>query len=152
MNIPRIYEPIELGGYHPDLEGECVWVWVNPSRSIIQEFGARALASLRPERPLSRLRKFVAREDNNREIVAWFAKVWSLDAAHETDEKEVVDFASQVVEQDPAIWDFLVNETWVLINLHRAMAKKGLGPLSGTSQEAKEPATTSISGSLLSSA
>jgi hypothetical protein len=38
INIPKVVLPVNLGGYAPELEGSCLFVWVNPPRDTLQAY------------------------------------------------------------------------------------------------------------------
>jgi hypothetical protein len=56
---------------------------------------------------------------SNGKIYDWYAEIWDQPS------DEVKEFASQCEKEDPALWVFLMQKTWELINQHRNQSGKG---------------------------
>lgn len=129
FNIPRIYEPMNLGEYSEALNGQRLWVWVNPPRSIMEEYFDLVVHNAPVPGPLQRMKNLMSGGDGRKDLVGWFAKIWSEDGRTPTDE-DVTEFAQELSEADPALWDFLVQKSFVTIGEHREAAKKAPAKLS----------------------
>jgi hypothetical protein len=58
-------------------------------------------------------------------MAAWWAEAWSQgpETARWSIE-EVEHFLIECSEQDPALWDFIINECWRMVSEHRESARK----------------------------
>jgi hypothetical protein len=61
----------------------------------------------------------------NQRMTAWWAEAWSQGPENARWTVEGVQaFLAECSEQDPALWDFIVNECWRMVNGHRESARK----------------------------
>ena len=142
INIPRIYRPLDLGEYAPELAGVSLQVWVNPPRELVLESQviradleaavekAQEL-SADPDTPEEDLKKaFAAFEEINDHTFSWWARVLAQAADEngrsEFTAEEVRDFARGSLDTDPGLWPFIQRTAYGLIAEHRSVQKKGL--------------------------
>ena len=88
IEFPRIERPIRLGDYQEELGDLAIPVWVNVPRRIIQEIGE-----------LPRV--------ENAKVMAWLSEIWGPDWPAET----IQQLFEKCMEQDPALWHWLLGET-----------------------------------------
>ena len=153
IEIPKVRKPLDLGGYSPELKGHFLYIWVNPPRGLKNEYfsstyslGIGLQAAEKPEdfNFIQRIAKGRKRQKSARKIVRWYAQLWS-----ETDEgdsfggAEIEAFAEELVDKDPAMWSFLCNATWVMINEWVETSKKALPVLSSKQLKQVEQRTPS---------
>lgn len=73
--FPELRVPLDFGEYHPDLAGNTVEVWVNPSVEFIERWqqyvaGVERAAKADPDGPLP--------DDLVQERAALFAQLWNI--------------------------------------------------------------------------
>jgi hypothetical protein len=118
IDIPKILRAIRLADYAAEFGEAIVWVWVNPPRARLLEYEnirARAQAAA------SDAESFRAA---SAEFATWYAEMWSqhADAEMHIDAAGVLQIAEQ--DTDPHLYVWLLEETWRLVNEHRAGEKK----------------------------
>ncbi len=138
FEVPKIRQPLDLGRYSSELEGRRVYVWVNPPRGLKNEYFASTYnlgIGLRDETEdagrISRLRGSLKRRKSARKVVRWYARLWSEEEAGDSfGGREIESFAEDLIDQDPAMWTFLCNATWRMINAWVENSKKASTALS----------------------
>lgn len=127
LNIKKIIRPLDLGDYARELQGQAVYVWVNPTREALNR---RAALDEELNRGIERSQTAEARAEFNLwikgtfepNIKAWFAEIWSQypePATHWT-----VSEIEQLEASDPALVLWLNTRTMQLIYEHRRVEKK----------------------------
>jgi hypothetical protein len=137
--IPKIRRRLDLAEYSPELKDREIWVWVNPPRRIKSEI-LQAAAQVGQGMPVvtdpDRF-NWISRLIGNRRLdrsagrlIDSYAVLWSDTEQGESyangngSEHSVRQFAEFIVEEDPALWAYLVSRTWLLINEFLDNAKK----------------------------
>jgi len=149
IQVPKVVQALDLGGYAEALRGQFLHVWVNPPRGMRQrydEMAAQAQAeevkrmeadlegSQTPEvgsaggfvenlKRLVGLRVKAARRgvETDAQLLDWFAEIWSQGP------REAGWLTSEIRELedgDPALLTWMITETWRLIGEHQARKKK----------------------------
>ena len=138
FEVPKIRQPLDLGRYSPELEGRRIYVWVNPPRGLKNEYFASTYnlgIGLRDETEdagrISRFAGSLKRRRSARKVVRWYARLWSEEAEGDSfGGREIESFAEDLIDQDPALWTFLCNATWKMINAWVESSKKASTALS----------------------
>lgn len=135
IKIRRIYRTIYLADYFGDGE-DTIEVWSNPPRDLRAEWTEIREESDKVTKDLVELAKREDATDEERTALAdrfpivnnrfygWFAKLWKFDGREVTTE-EIREFAIKCEKEDEALWLWLINATWSLINDQRELVKKG---------------------------
>jgi outer membrane murein-binding lipoprotein Lpp len=147
FNIPRIARPVDLARYAPELAEEIakapppIYMWVNLTRGARSQYAEirrdsrQVLAALTAAGEADKEKIDEAKvaiqdlsrqaEALNRRMAAWWAEAWSQgpDMARWSIE-EVEHFLIECSEQDPALWEFIINECWRMVSEHRESARK----------------------------
>ena len=143
INIPRVVIAVPLKDYAPELDGQHLHVWVNPSiarlnefRNLVADMQERDLDKVQtrieaPAEPATGLRgmvqslKRMARSRQvqrvDERILAWYAELWSQGPA---DTHWTVRELQQLEEQDPAFLGWLINRSWEVRSEHIERKKK----------------------------
>jgi hypothetical protein len=140
ITIHKIVRPLALREFAPEYGDQTVSVWVNPPRQLLEAYAPVQAESRAIGRHIQELAKKggeITEADRqavasmlsavNQRFSAWFAEVWSQDedpSTHATAE-EVQSLSVYCESEDPALWKFLIQGTWQLIDEHRLHAKKG---------------------------
>lgn len=128
INIPVLVRPIDLADYAPELAGGTVYVWVNPTRDVIEERRNifAEIGELLKVEAEKRDDAWRARDDElGRRSVAWYARIWSrhADPATHWTPEEVNQLSEH--ETDPGLYRWLIARTIALMEDHRqGVAKK----------------------------
>ena len=141
IEIRKVIRPLRLSEFAQEYGEETLDVWVNPPRGRRAEYALAAFLSrsgvARLEVPVTEespdldeeaRAKLVAQvAEGNDGVFAYFADLWSQgqDASKHLGAAEVKDFAVRCMEEDQALWSFLVKRTLALIEEHRSGEKKG---------------------------
>lgn len=139
IQIRKVVRPLMLREFAKEYGEDYISVWVNPSREALTRYEtARKLVEELKERISSLAEnKNPSKADiqelgeeltrTNELLFAWYAEIWSqgLDATHHADAAAVKKLVDDCDREDPALWLFLIQGTWRLINEHLAGAKKG---------------------------
>jgi len=135
IKIRRIYRTIYLSDYFGEGE-DTIEVWSNPPRDLRAEWTEIREESDKVTKDLVALAKKKKATDEERNALAerfpivnnrfygWFAKVWKF-AGGEVTTEEIREFAVKCEKEDEALWLWLINATWSLINDQRELVKKG---------------------------
>jgi len=112
INIPKTVTPLELSEYSHALT-EQMFVWVNPPRSLINQF-----AEIFNDPEIGQDEKFEA-------IKKWLSEIWSQGAegTHWTVD-EVAEMFESTKETDPQFYPWLFSRTMQMIAEHRGIVKK----------------------------
>jgi hypothetical protein len=101
LTVPDICETIRLADFAPEFGDTAIHVWVNPPRSML------------------------TKQEGAENIYRWYADIWSKGPEDTRwTAEEVQDFAEQVFEHSPALWEWLATETARLIVDHRKKKPK----------------------------
>ncbi len=139
--IRRVTRPLWLREFAEEYDDIKLDVWVNPTRGMLTDYGDIQKASVGAVVRLKELAELVGTDpdnvtdkekasvaalmdDANNRTFAWYADVWSQ-GNEEITPDEVREFSIRCQEDDPALWEFILNKTWELINDHRDRSKKG---------------------------
>ena len=144
LNISKVIQSLELGGYAEEMQGQAVKVWVNPDLAVLRrretliEKYNRLLKNLTDVPEAADKHKIKAAEQVRERLEAfnefalgdfvngihdWFAELWSQSAdpaTHWTREELV-----QLNEADPALYQWMKNRSIEMIEAHRVREKKG---------------------------
>ena len=135
IKIRKIYRKIFLSDYFGEGEDE-IEVWANPPRDLRAEWTDIREESEAVSADLVELAKREDATDDERNALAarfpvindrfygWFAKLWRFDGKEVTTE-EIREFAIKCEKEDEALWLWLINATWNVINDQRELVKKG---------------------------
>ena len=108
LEIPKVVKPIELSELAPEFGEARIWVWVNLTVKLLEEYNAM-------------LRK----ELSDEQIKAWFAEVWSQgEEGTRWTVEEVAELIKNSLENDPVLWGWLTKRTGELIREHQAKKKR----------------------------
>jgi hypothetical protein len=144
FNIPRIARSVDLAKYAPEVAEEIakaappIYMWVNLTRGahlqyaeIVREWRS-VLAPLTAEPTVDKSQAKAAIQEMsgqaealNQRTAGWWSEVWSQgpeNARWTVDEVQAL--MVQCSEQDPALWDFIINECWRMVAQHRESARK----------------------------
>ncbi len=139
FEVPKIRRPLDLGKYSPELEGRQIYVWVNPPRGLKNEYFASTYSlgiGIKNETAdgagrISRFAGAFKRKRSARKVVRWYARLWSeTEAGDNFGGREIEAFAEDLIDEDPALWTFLCNATWKMINAWVESSKKASMALS----------------------
>ena len=140
IKIPKVRMPLDLGGYSPELKGHFLYVWVNPPRGLKNDYFAATydlgdgMKSVEAPDDFNWIERFIKgkkRKQSVHKIVRWYAQLWSESEHGDSfGGSEVEAMAEKLVEQDPAMWSFLCNSTWTMINDWVETSKKASMTLS----------------------
>jgi hypothetical protein len=113
VNIPKIIVVVDLGEYAPELTGNALHVWVNPSLQVLRMHDE--ILSAKPDE--------VTADEKSGRLFAWYAALWSHgpDGTRWT-AQEVKD----AEERDPSFTAWMISRTWQARNAHITAKKKGL--------------------------
>ena len=141
IEIRKVVRPLRLSEFAQEYGEETLDVWVNPPRGRRAEYARAAFLSrtgvARLEAPVAEetpaldeeaRAKIVAQvAEGNDGVFAYFAELWSqgADVSKHLGSAQVKDFAVRCMEEDQALWSFLVKRTLALIEEHRSGEKKG---------------------------
>lgn len=118
INIPRLTSPIELGEYHPELQGGRIYVWVNlPKAKYIEYLGLMvSIGEATDEATITAL---------GGRMVKALAELWSQhkDKSTHLSEEDVLRLVADK-DTDPQLYPWLVNETYSRLLAHRDASKK----------------------------
>lgn len=136
IKIRRIYRTIYLSDYFGEGE-DTIEVWANPPRDLRAEWTdireesnavTKDLVALskRKKKPTDEERKALTDRFPlvNDRFYGWFAKLWKFDGK-EVAAEDIREFAIKCEKEDEALWLWLINATWSLINDQRELVKKG---------------------------
>ena len=152
FNIPRIARPLDLAAYAPELAKEIaeapppIFMWINLSRDMRTEYFANQREAHRLNLAIQEIDEKLQKAETEKDkaavkadseslvpqlaavgarIVTWWAEAWNQgpEAARWTAE-EMQSLLAECFEKDPALWDFIVDECWRLVNQHREGARK----------------------------
>lgn len=113
LNIPNIVEKIELKEYAPELGEQVIYVWVNPTSEMYWFM----------------MNEMSQKTAKNEEIWKWVSEIWSQGAEESRwTLEEVRQLATGLMERDPGLWIWLMEETGRLIRVHRGSKKKNSRP------------------------
>lgn len=142
IRVKKVVKPLSLRDFDEAYgSDERLDVWANPPRRLKARWTEIRLEN---DRALSRLKE--ASEQNgaiseeeraalageieaaSEGIYEWLSEVWSQgeDESRHISPEGVREIAVHLQEEDPALWIFLIGETWRIINDHRAGSKKDL--------------------------
>jgi hypothetical protein len=149
INVVPIVRPIPLREYAPEYEAITVWCRVNPSRATLDQFtqlqeemrcieqdqqeleAQLQQTPLEPQALQALLGPLVEQmRHNSQQTFGWYAVLWSegKDPATHWTAEGVQALASN--QDEPALWLWLCQRSWDLINEHRATRKKVSAPRS----------------------
>jgi succinate dehydrogenase flavin-adding protein (antitoxin of CptAB toxin-antitoxin module) len=94
----KVRQPLDLGGYDEQLAGQSIEVWVNLSRRVLLQFGDNDAMT-------------------TEQVKALYSEIWDLDAN---------DYDLLINEADPALWNWIVSQTWELVSAYRESRKKAV--------------------------
>jgi hypothetical protein len=137
IKIPTIAKKLDLANYSSAFKGNSVRVWVNPPRSLLDEYvdvqaEFRKMTELIKPSTSKLLNKFLFSErrrrrleaktkELNRRFYVWFSKILSAHPNENThitaDDLEV--FHKEVNDKDPAFWSWLTKSAESMIIAHQ---------------------------------
>lgn len=115
--IPKIVRPLRLAEYADELAEAVLYVWVNPPRSFLAQW--REIVAVVAEA----LKANRVEPSHEAMIYGWLAECWSQ-GPDKWDAADVKKLADHCEDTDPALWSFVQDGMWRLINEHRASARK----------------------------
>lgn len=137
IEVRKIVRALSLAEYADEYGEAAMAVWVNPPTSLYEQIDNSLLES---ERVLVELRKLAgastrddARMDALRaelakigeQMHAWLSEIWSQgEPETRMSIDDVKTLEADTRERDPALFRWLVRESWLLILEHRAGVKK----------------------------
>lgn len=130
IEVKRITAPLDLGGYSEVYKDQSVHVWVNPARDVIdarlnlmREY-AKLVANERKENQSVFFAlfkdKFLSATEKRRSGL--MAQLWSAGA--EEDTRWSVEEITKLNDADPALYAWMVRESWRMVDEFRAAKKK----------------------------
>lgn len=144
FNIPKIVRPLELAAYAPELAAEIgaapspIQMWINPPRCLLERFvDLQAQIRTTAEQISKAIEKKKQVDQQQIKVLAdgmaglgdgmaaWWSEVWSQgDADRHWTKDQVREFQLRCMNEDPALWDFIVEGCWQLVREHRERARK----------------------------
>ncbi|HAM41549.1 MAG TPA: hypothetical protein DCP69_09490 [Candidatus Omnitrophica bacterium] len=141
IEIRKVVRPLKLSEFAQEYGDQVIEVWVNPPRAKRAEYARAAFLTRTgvarldapvteetPELDEETRTKIVAQiAEGNEGVFAYFGELWSQgpDVSKHLTSAQVKDFAVRCMEEDQALWSFMVNRTLALIEEHRVGEKKG---------------------------
>jgi hypothetical protein len=108
LEIPKVVKPIELSELAPEFGEAKIYVWVNLTVKMLEEYIAMVQKKLSDE-----------------QIEAWFSQVWSQgEEGTRWTVEEVDELIKNSLENDPVLWVWLTKRTGELIREHQAKKKR----------------------------
>ena len=138
INIQKIVRALPLADYASEYKDAALQVWVNPPKALKDEMQASIALT---ESLLRELRETPAENSEKRQALAeqieglgaqirgWLSELWSQGA--ELTRMSLDDVNALVAdcsERDPALYRWLVRQTWSMILEHQAGIKKNWKP------------------------
>lgn len=136
LKIPVVVRDLDLGEYIPEYTGQVIQVWVNPPRAMLAEFDVLRLELIRNYEKLKdlssdadpdQLQDLGQRVDTTQnKLFAWLSTIWSQgqdDDGHWS-EAEIQELQALCMDDDPKLWQFLVQASYDLISDYRQDQKK----------------------------
>jgi hypothetical protein len=125
IKIPAVVRSFDLGEYAEEARGQTISVWVNPPAEMLREH-ARQMQAISQALGMAdseeRMQLLEAASQKLREIIA---ALWSKgkDESHWTP-ADVFELVENTYETDPALYAWMLDKTFELINAHRTAQKK----------------------------
>jgi len=138
ITIPAIVRPLHLRDYAEEYGDATIWVWVNPPREKRQALTAllgqfqekrQALVKLAAQGEL-KPDEVQAWSDEvealGRVLYGWLSEIWSQheDAATHWPVEEIEELASEAIETDPGLWEFVQERSLGVMAEYRDWRKK----------------------------
>jgi len=139
IKIPKITEPLDLGGYAPALAGQIVHVWVNSplekrryywqtSRRVI-ELGTEK-KKLQPDKNPNDMARTAVLEQEGKDLLgkidAWISEIWSQGSEETHVSAETVyQFRIESADTDPQLFGWMVGSSLRMMMEHQGAVKKG---------------------------
>lgn len=143
IQIPKVVVAVSLAEYAPELQGQALHIWVNPSMEKLNEF--RELVAQVQERELEKasaalistppagnaIQNLIASLKHgmvtrravgvDEDLLRWYAEIWSQGPAGT--QWSVAEIRT-LEAQDPAFLSWMINQTWETRNAHMERKKK----------------------------
>jgi len=137
IQYKKVVRPLDLADFAPEYAGAVIQVWVNPTREKLQERETirqglnTALGKLKESDPdnVEKLKQITGTiESINDKYYAWLADNWSQAENEETHwtQAEVKELAENLIEDDPALWEFIQKRSFNMLQEYREHYKKKL--------------------------
>ncbi|MBS4061463.1 MAG: hypothetical protein KG029_13775 [Bacteroidetes bacterium] len=137
IKLQKVLRPLNLAEYAPEYGEAAMVVWVNPPTSLYEQIdnslrdSDRILGELRnlagaETRDSARMNALRAElESTGEKMTAWLSEIWSQ-GQPETHMSidDVKALEADTRENDPALFRWLIGQSWLLILGHRAGVKK----------------------------
>lgn len=134
IRIPKIVRPLALADYADEYGAAAMDVWLNPPTSLYEQIDAtmRAtddlVAELRKVAETDKARADEIRDEINAssaKVNGWLSDIWSQgEPETHMSVDDIKKLADETKENDPALFRWLVAQTWLMILKHRAGLKK----------------------------
>ena len=106
ITIPKVVQPVDLGGYAEALRGQFLHVWVNPPQEVLLRHTAILGSNS---------------ESKGVELMEWYAALWS----HGPEETHwTAAELTALEEQDSALLGWMISQTWDQRKEHTDRRKK----------------------------
>lgn len=128
IRIPKVIKEIPLAEHAPEYGGATIQVWVNPGEDDLERFEQVRLELLSVGDEISKaegaedMKALAERMSQaNQSLNEWYAHIWSQgsDAASHWTAAEVRELAENALENDPKLWQFVQERTFLLIGQYR---------------------------------
>ena len=143
IKIPPVVKELDLSEYAPGMKDIILYVWVNITNKMHEEYTEMQVKGLKISRQIEVLtveyqkvisdkkeKKRVALQIEmatdklngvNVENFVWYSQVWSKheDSSTHVTPGDVQEFANQLMADDPALWKWVTTRTQAMIVAHR---------------------------------
>lgn len=141
INIPKVIRPLDLAEYAPEYDGAVIQVWVNPPRSMREQFQEIRLGLMRTADEIQQLaaeaedrnapeylEKIKAAGERmsaaNRALYEWHSEIWSQSTADDWTPEQVEELSDHALENDPQLWQYVLTRTAEMIQEYRGGRQK----------------------------
>ena len=106
IKIPKVVTPVDFGEYAEELRGQSLWVWVNPPMEVLDKHAQIVTTAGKTQAD---------------DLRAWYAAIWSEGAE---DTRWTVEELRELEQRDPALFGWMISETWKARRDHVDRKKK----------------------------
>jgi hypothetical protein len=134
IRIPKIVRLLALADYAEEYGEAAMEVWLNPPTSLYEQIEKmmratdELVAELRKVAETDKARADEIRNEINAssaKVNGWLSEIWSQGAPEtHMSVDDIMKLANETRENDPALFRWLVAQTWLMILKHRAGLKK----------------------------
>lgn len=121
FEIKRLIRPLQLGEYASEYGDAALEVWINPPKALSDTRLELAQRTIRVSEALSAGDADAAAQLDaiGNELIDWLAQIWSAG-----DQTISADEIREIFDADPALYRWLLEQTWQMLIDFRAGQKK----------------------------